>query len=171
MRWFRYLLAGGVVAATLLPTAADAAGTEHLGLHDMTCGGIGAMGSGLPANAKLNLKLIDKGNGRTLATQTVTTSASGTFSTTVKARLNQVLGMRLVVSDARDMTLAFADHQVGSGMAMCTLPFTGSADHTMPLVTFGAVLLTLGAGLLVFGSHTRAYARLRARYAGRHLAA
>lgn len=170
MRWFRYLLAGGVVAATLLPTAANAAGTEHIGLHDMTCSGIGAMGTGLPANAKLNLKLIDKDSGRTLATQTVRTSAQGTFSTTVKARLNQVLGMRLVVSDAQNMTVAFADHQMEPG-AMCALPFTGGADHTVPLVAFGAVLLALGAGLLVFGSHTRTYARIRARYAGRHLAA
>ena len=170
MRWFRYLLAGGVVAAALLPTAANAAGSEHIGLHDMTCNGIGAMGTGLPANARLNLKLVDKDNGKTLATQMLTTSASGTFSTTVKARLNQVLGMRLVVSDAQNMTVAFADHQMEPGMAMCTLPFTGGADHTLPLVVFGAVLLSVGAGLLVFGSHTHAYARFRARH-GRHAAA
>ena len=171
MRWFRYLLAGSVVAATLLPTtSALAAGTEHIGLHDMTCNGIGVMGTGLPASTRLNLKLADKGDGKTLATQMVTTSATGTFSTTVKARLNQVLGMRVTVSDGQNMTLAFADHQMEPGMAMCTLPFTGGADHAMPLILFGAVLLAVGGGLLAFASHTHAYSRYRAFRARRAVA-
>jgi hypothetical protein len=144
MRWCRILAAGGLAAALLLlPAAAVAEDERHVGLHDMSCTGITAMGDGMPAGATLRLTLVDQGNGATLAQRTVRSSATGRFETRLPAQLNQVLGVRLLVSRADGRRVGFADHVMAKGAAMCDLPFTGPGR--------AATLLGLGAGSLALG--------------------
>ena len=58
MRLCRILAVLGLLAALSLPAAASAAETKsHVGLHDMTCTSITAMGKGLSPNAALGLGL------------------------------------------------------------------------------------------------------------------
>src|SRR5688500_14183008 len=99
MRLCRIVAVLGLLAAVSLPAAASAAETkQHVGLHDMTCTGITAMGKGLPANKAMQLTLTNRDDGSTLAGQTVRTSAKGQFMAKLPARLNKVLSIRLTVS-------------------------------------------------------------------------
>jgi hypothetical protein len=143
MRWCRILAAAGVAAALLLPGTAGAAPEQHLGLHDMTCSGITAMGMGLPRRSSLHLTLVDQDNGATLLTRTVRTSVTGAFEVRLDAQLNQVLSIRLLVSRPDGTKIGFADHVMATGAPMCDLPFTGPAR--------AGALLGLGGGLLGLG--------------------
>jgi hypothetical protein len=151
MRWSRVLVAGGLGAALLLPTAAGAADKQHVGLHDMTCGGITAMGMGMPERTTLRLALIDQDKGRTLVSRSVRTSATGAFRERLDAPLNQVLSLRLLVSRTDGTKIGFADHVMAMGAPMCDLPFTGSNRAGLLLgvgggwIGLGALLLALGA--------------------------
>ena len=99
MRLCRILAVLGLAAALSLPAAASAAETRnHVGLHDMTCTSITAMGKGLAKNTAMQLTLTNRDNGSTVAGQTVRTSAKGEFMAKLPARLNQVLSIRLTVS-------------------------------------------------------------------------
>jgi hypothetical protein len=144
MRPFRFLLAGGVAAMLLLPTAALAQTTPRAALRDMTCTGIDAAGTDMPKSATLRLELVDEDNNATLARQVVTTSSAGTFKTTVRAQLNQVASIHLTVAGADGKQIAFADHAMDASMPMCSLPFTG-ASGSAPLLYGGVVLMALGA--------------------------
>jgi hypothetical protein len=151
MRWFRVLLAGLLaVAALLLPGAAAADQRQHLGLHDMTCTGITAMGEGMPKQATLSLTLVDRSTGATLARQTVRTSAMGMFRVHLAARLNQVLNIRLLVRRHDGGEVGFADHVMAMGAAMCNLPFTGPRSGS--LLGVGGGCLLLGVALLRLGA-------------------
>ena len=148
MRLCRILAVLGLLAALSLPAAASAAETKsHVGLHDMTCTSITAMGKGLSPNAALDLKLTDRDNGSTLAGQTVRTSAKGEFMVKLPARLNQVLSIRLTVSRPDGSKVGFADHAMAKGAAMCNLPFTGPS-RTASLVLAAATALGLGLVLV-----------------------
>jgi hypothetical protein len=147
MRWYRILLAGAVTAALLLPTAAAAEGTR-VTLDDMTCTGIGALGAGLPAGAAVQLTLVDRDNGKTLARKAVRTSSAGRFATRIDARLNQVLKLRVLVAGQDGKRIAFGDHEMAMGAAMCGLPFTGPR-HAVPLLLAGGGSLAVGLLLLV----------------------
>jgi len=154
MRPLRFLLAGGVMALLLLPSAALAQ-TPRAALRDMTCTGIDAAGTDMPKSATLRLTLVDQDNNTTLARQSVTTSPAGTFKTTVKAQLNQVASLRLVVAGQDGAEIAFATHKMDKMMPMCDLPFTGTGGTTRLLLT--------GLGLVAAGVLALALAAWRLR--------
>jgi hypothetical protein len=148
MRLCRILGILGVLAALSLPAAASAAESRsHIGLHDMTCTSIMAMGKGLTPNATMQLTLTDRDNGSTLAGQTVRTSAKGEFMVKLPARLNEVLSMRLTVSRPDGSKIGFADHTMAKGAPMCDLPFTGPS-RTAALLGGGSAALGLGLVLV-----------------------
>jgi hypothetical protein len=153
MRLCRILAVLGLTAALSLPAAASAAETKsHVGLHDMTCTSITAMGKGLARNAAMRLTLTNRGNGSTLAGQTVRTSAKGDFMVKLPARLNKVLSIRLTVSRPDGGKVAFADHVMAKGAAMCNLPFTGPSRTTSLLLAGTAAL---GLGLVLVATAAR----------------
>jgi hypothetical protein len=153
MRLRRTLTVLGLAAALSLPTAVSAAETkQHVGLHDMTCTSIMAMGKGLPGNAAMQLTLTNRDNGGTLAGQTVRTSAKGGFMVKLPARLNKVLSVRLTVSRPDGTKVGFADHVMAKGAAMCNLPFTGPS-RTAALLLAGTA--AVGLGLLLLAASSR----------------
>ena len=149
MRLRRIVAVLGLAAALSLPAAASAAESKrHVGLHDMTCTSIMAMGKGLSPNAAMQLTLTNRDNGSTLAGQTVRTSAKGEFMAKLPARLNKVLSIRLTVSRPDGSKVAFADHVMAKGAAMCNLPFTGPS-RSVSLLAAGMAALGLGLVLVV----------------------
>ena len=164
MRLCRILAVLSLLAALSVPAAASAAESKsHVGLHDMTCTSITAMGKGLSPNAAIDLKLTDRDNGSTLAGQTVRTSAKGEFMVKLPARLNQVLRIRLTVSRPDGTKVAFADHAMAKGAAMCDLPFTGPSRGVALLLT-GTTAIALGLVLLAAAArYERVLARVRPR--------
>jgi hypothetical protein len=168
MRLCRISAILGLMAALSLPAAASAAESkQHVGLHDMTCTSITAMGKGLPKRTSMQLTLTDRGNGGTLAGQTVRTSAKGEFMAKLPARLNKVLSIRLTVTGPDGARIAFADHTMAKGAAMCDLPFTGPS-RTASLLLSGTTALGLGLALLaVSARRDRVLARATAFEAAR----
>jgi hypothetical protein len=162
MRLRRIVAVLGLVAALSLPAAASAAESKrHIGLHDMTCTGITAMGQGLAPNAAMQLTLTNRHNGRTLAGQTVRTSAKGEFMAKLPARLNKVLSIRLTVSRPDGSKVAFADHVMAKGAPMCNLPFTGPS-RGVALLLAGTAAIALGLVLLASAAgYERVLARVR----------
>ena len=148
MRLRRIVAILGLAATLSLPAAASAAESKrHIGLHDMTCTSITAMGKGLAPNASMQLTLTNRDNGSTLAGQTVRTSAKGEFMAKLPARLNKVLSIRLTVSRPDGSKVAFADHVMAKGAAMCNLPFTGPS-RSASLLLAGTAALSLGLVLV-----------------------
>jgi hypothetical protein len=170
MRLCRILAILGLAAALSLPTAASAdEHKQHIGLHDMTCTSIMAMGKGLSRNAPMQLTLVNRDNGSTLAGQSVRTSAKGEFMVKLPARLNQVLTIRLTVTRPDGSKIGFADHVMARGASMCNLPFTGPS-RTASLLLAGTA--ALGLGLVLTGLATRrdrTLARVQALAAARIL--
>jgi hypothetical protein len=162
MRLRRIVAITGLVAALSLPAAASAAESKrHIGLHDMTCTSITAMGKGLAPSAAMQLTLTNRDNGSTLAGQSVRTSAKGEFMAKLPARLNKVLSIRLTVSRPDGSKIAFADHVMARGAAMCNLPFTGPSRVAALLMT-GTAAIVLGLVLLASaGGYERVLARVR----------
>jgi RecA/RadA recombinase len=162
MRRCRVLAVLGLAAALSLPAAAAAAqqGKQHVGLHDMSCTSITAKGEGLAKNAAFDLTLVNQDDGSTLAARSVRSSEMGDFMVRLPARLNQVLSLRLVVARPDGTRVAFADHVMAKGAAMCNLPFTGpSRAATVLLIGTGSV----GLGLLLVAATARPPVRLRRR--------
>ncbi len=164
MRLRRIVAVVGLAAALSLPAAASGAEPErHVGLHDMTCTSIMAMGKGLAPNATMQLTLTNRDNGSTLAGQTVHTSAKGEFMVKLPARLNRVLSIRLTVSRPDGSKIAFADHVMAKGAPMCDLPFTGPSRAVALLLT-GTTAIALGLVLLASAAgYERVLARVRDR--------
>jgi hypothetical protein len=162
MRLRRIVAILGLAAALSLPAAASAAESKrHVGLHDMTCSSITAMGKGLAPNASMQLTLTNRDNGSTLAGQTVRTSAKGEFMAKLPARLNKVLSIRLTVSRPDGTRIAFADHVMAKGAAMCNLPFTGPS-RAATLAMTGTAAIALGLALLASAAgYERVLARVR----------
>jgi hypothetical protein len=162
MRLRRIVAVLGLAAALSPPAAASAADSKrHIGLHDMTCTSIMAMGKGLSPNAAMQLTLTNRDNGSTLAGQTVRTSAKGEFTAKLPARLNKVLSIRLTVSRPDGTKIGFADHVMAKGAAMCNLPFTGPSRAAALLFT-GTTAIVLGLVLLASAAgYERAPARVR----------
>jgi hypothetical protein len=153
MRLCRILAVLALTAALSLPAAASAAETkQHVGLHDMTCTSITAMGKGLPKNSSMELTLTNRDTGGTLAGQSVRTSAKGEFMVRLPARLNKVLSIRLTVNRPDGSKVGFADHVMAKGAAMCNLPFTGPSRSTSLLLAGTA---TLGLGLVLVATAAR----------------
>ena len=152
MRPWRILAIVLLLAALSLPAAASAESKHHVGLHDMTCTSITAMGKGMPRSTAVQLTLTNRDTGGTLAGQTVRTSAKGEFTAKLPARLNKVLSLRLTVSRSDGSKVAFADHVMAKGAAMCNLPFTGpSRSASLLLAGTGA----LGLGLVLVATAAR----------------
>jgi hypothetical protein len=151
MRRLRLLLGGGMLGALALglllatPARAD---DKQVGLHDMTCTAITAMGRGLPPSTALDLALVDPARDEVLAERTVRTSAKGGFETRLEAGLHQRLTVRLQVTGPGGARIGSAEHAMAKGAPMCDLPFTGPS-RTTALLTVGAALLGLGVGLLM----------------------
>jgi hypothetical protein len=162
MRLRRIVAVLGLAAALSLPAAASAAESKrHVGLHDMNCTSIMAMGKGLSPNAAMQLTLTNRDNGSTLAGQTVRTSAKGEFMAKLPARLNKVLSIRLTVSRPDGTKIAFADHVMAKGAAMCNLPFTGPSRAAAVALT-GTAAIALGLVLLASAAgYERVLARVR----------
>jgi hypothetical protein len=153
MRLCRIVAVLGLLAALSLPAAASAAESKHhVGLHDMTCTSITAMGKGLPKDSAMQLTLTNRDDGSTLAGETVRTSAKGEFMAELPARLNKVLSIRLTVSRSDGSKVAFADHTMAKGAAMCNLPFTGPSRGTALLLAGTAAL---GLGLVLVATAAR----------------
>jgi hypothetical protein len=159
MRLRRIVAVLGLAAALSLPAAASAESKRHIGLHDMTCTSIMAMGKGLAPDATMQLTLTNRDNGTTLAGQTVRTSAKGEFMAKLPARLNKVLSIRLTVSRPDGSKVAFADHVMAKGAPMCNLPFTGPSRGVALLLT-GTTAIALGLVLLASAAR---YERVLAR--------
>jgi hypothetical protein len=151
-----------MMAALSLPAAASAESKHHVGLHDMTCTSITAMGKGMPKSTAVQLTLTNRDTGGTLAGQTVRTSAKGEFMAKLPARLNKVLSLRLTVSRSDGTKVAFADHVMAKGAAMCNLPFTGPSRSASLLLAGTAAL---GLGLVLVATAARRD-RVLARVAG-----
>jgi hypothetical protein len=147
MRPWRILAIVLLMAALSLPAAASAESKHHVGLHDMTCTSITAMGKGMPKRTAVQLTLTNRETGGTLAGQTVRTSAKGEFMAKLPARLNKVLSLRLTVSRSDGSKVAFADHVMARGAAMCNLPFTGPS-RSASLLLAGTAALGLGLVLV-----------------------
>jgi hypothetical protein len=164
MRLRRILAVLGLATALSLPAAAFAASSgNHIGLHNMTCTSIMAMGKGLDPNATMQLTLTNRDNDTTLAGQTVRTSAKGEFMAKLPARLNKVLSIRLTVSRPDGSKVAFADHVMAKGAPMCDLPFTGPSRGVALLLT-GTTAIALGLVLLATAArYERVLARVRPR--------
>ena len=139
---------GGLLLLSLLPPAPAWAADKHVGLHDMNCSGITAMGSGMPASSTLRLALVDPAKGETLTEETVKTSAKGDFEARLRVGLQQRLTVRLQVTGPGGQRIGFAQHSMTAGSPMCDLPFTGPS-RTSVLLVAAAVLLSLGGGLLL----------------------
>jgi hypothetical protein len=152
MRPWRILAIVLLMAALSLPAAASAETKHHVGLHDMTCTGITAMGKGMPKRVAVQLTLTNRDTGGTLAGQTVRTSAKGEFMAKLPARLNKVLNLRLTVSRSDGSKVAFADHVMAKGAAMCNLPFTGPSRSASLLLAGTAAL---GLGLVLVATAAR----------------
>jgi hypothetical protein len=152
MRPWRILAIVLLMAALSLPAAASAETKHHVGLHDMTCTSITAMGKGMPKRAAVQLTLTNRDTGGTLAGQTVRTSAKGEFMAKLPARLNKVLSLRLTVSRSDGSKVAFADHVMAKGAAMCNLPFTGPSRSASLLLAGTAAL---GLGLVLVATAAR----------------
>jgi hypothetical protein len=150
MRRLRLLLAGGLLGALallVLSTTPASAEDTHVGLHDMSCTGITAMGKGLPRSTTVGLALVDPTRDETLVEQRVRTSATGAFRTRLEAGLHQRLTVRLQVTGPDGARIGLAEHSMVKGSPMCDLPFTGPSG-TAVLLTVGLSLLGLGVGLL-----------------------
>ena len=149
---WRILAIGLLMAALSLPAAAGAESKHHVGLHDMSCTSITAMGKGMPKSTAVQLTLTNRDTGGTLAGQTVRTSAKGEFMAKLPARLNQVLSLRLTISRSDGSKVAFADHVMAKGAAMCNLPFTGPSRSASLLLAGTAAF---GLGLVLVATATR----------------
>jgi len=152
MRPWRILAIVLLMAALSLPAVASAETKHHVGLHDMTCTSITAMGKGMPKRTAVQLTLTNRDTGGTLAGQTVRTSAKGEFMAKLPARLNKVLSLRLTVSRSDGSKVAFADHVMAKGAAMCNLPFTGPSRSASLLLAGTAAL---GLGLVLVATAAR----------------
>jgi hypothetical protein len=162
MRLCRIVAVLGLLAALSAPAVASAAESKHhVGLHDMTCTSIMAMGKGLARNTAMELTLTNRDDGSTLAGQSVRTSAKGEFMVKMQARLNEVLSIRLTVSRPDGSKVGFADHTMAKGNAMCNLPFTGPSRGASLLLA-GAAALGLGLVLVATAARRdRILARVR----------
>ena len=164
------MLAGLVLA--LLPAAASAqparpvATGPRLALRSISCTGLTVVGSGLPKLSVVTLALFDKHTGDVLARRTVRSDVGGRFSVRMKASLDKVQGVRVLVRKASGGMVGFVDHTLGKGRPMCRLPYTGSTKTLLSLaagfmVASGSVLLLTTRGPAAYWPRQLAPARAR----------
>src|SRR4029453_8001038 len=122
MRLARLVLTAGLVTIiVLLPGVANAA-ESHIGLHEMNCTGITAMGKGLAPNAMFRVALVDQQRGRTLVRETVRTDGDGMFLQRLKTKLYDTLSVGLTFAAQDGKLVGFPNHTMAAGSPMCNLP-------------------------------------------------
>jgi LPXTG-motif cell wall-anchored protein len=153
----RLTLLGAGTALLVMLMAGSASAQTSIQITGMTCSTLSATGSQLPANADLDLAIINQDTGEVLRSLKATTDANGSFKVSAKVPTGGVRDIRLLVA-SRGTQIGFADHAMAAGHEMCPLPNTGPGEY--------ALLLAIGAGMLAGGA---ALLRTQA-YRGTHLA-
>jgi hypothetical protein len=143
----RLTMLGAGTALLVVLVAGPSAAQTSIQITGMTCSTLKATGTGLPANAKLDLSIVNQGNGQVLRNLTATTDANGSFKAAAKVPTVGVEDIRLLVAGPDGAEIGFADHAMAAGHAMCPLPSTGPG-HKLPQLGVAAALLALGAALL-----------------------
>jgi hypothetical protein len=165
MRWLRRcLLVAGVLA--LLPAIPSAASADemHLGIRNVDCSGVTVSGSGLPANTRVTVSILNAANRHELEHRAFTTSAEGAFQWRARMSLSGLRSVRAVVTRSGASTpIAWTDHQVPTA---CPLVNTGSTP-VLPLMGTGLIAIALGFMLVTAFSYRGRHLGL---YQGRHLA-
>jgi hypothetical protein len=170
-RWRRVAAIAGLAILAVLAAPWPATGMTYVGLRGLTCDGVTAIGTGLPADTHLDVAVVDPASSRTLARGQPTTSAAGAFQWRAQISLSGMRRVRAVIRTGSTRPLAWTEQSVPSA---CPLATTGP-NRTLPLAGVGFSSLTLGVLLLVAfsyqGRHMATPGRhLAAPYRGRHLA-
>jgi hypothetical protein len=165
MRRWRSVAAAVALAALVLPVVARPAGGQtYLGLHDVTCAGATTEGTGLPAQTRLEVALVDPASQRTLSSGRPTTDAAGAFEWHSRVSLSGMRKVRAVINRPGQATpLAWVEQSLPSA---CPLAYTGPS-RALPLVGVGLSSFTLGILVLL----AMAYRGRHVAIPGRHLAA
>jgi hypothetical protein len=164
MQWLRRCL---VVSAALVllaaPLLSTASAETFLGFRDVDCNGVTLSGTGLPTSAVVTVTLTDPQR-HALERQSLTTSASGSFTWQTRISLSGLRSVRAVVARAGASTpIVWAEHSVPTP---CPLVNTG-ADRAMPVAGLALSSIVLGFLLLTAVS----YKIHIGFYQGRHIAA
>jgi hypothetical protein len=143
----RLTLIGAGTALLVLLVAGPSSADSAIQITGMTCSTLKAAGSDLPANANLDLSIVNQDNGQVLRNLTAATDAKGSFQVAAKVPTVGVEDIRLLVAGPDGTRIGFADHAMAAGHAMCPLPNTGPG-HELVQLGVAAGLLALGAALL-----------------------
>jgi hypothetical protein len=143
----RLTLLGAGTALLVMLVASPSAADTAVQITGMTCSTLKATGSDLPANANLDLSIVDQDNGQVLRNLTAATDAKGSFQVAAKVPTVGIQDIRLLVTERNGTRIGFADHAMAAGHAMCPLPSTGPG-HELLQLGMAAALLALGAALL-----------------------
>jgi hypothetical protein len=174
-RWRRGAATAGLAVVALLAAPGPATAVTYVGLRGLTCEGVTTVGTGLPADTRLDVAVVDPASKRTLARGQPTTSGAGAFQWRAQVSLSGMRRVRAVIrAGGTARPLAWTEQSVPSA---CPLATTGP-NRTLPLVGVGLSSVTLGVLLLIAfsyqGRHLAAAAapgrHLAAPYRGRHLA-
>jgi hypothetical protein len=170
-RWRRVAATAALAIIALLAAPGPATAMTYVGLRGLTCGGVTTVGTGLPADTRLDVAVVDPASRRTLARGQPTTSTDGAFQWRAQISLSGMRRVRAVIRAGGTRPLAWTEQSVPSA---CPLATTGP-NRTLPLVGVGLSSVTLGMLLLLAfsyqGRHLAAPGRhLAALYRGRHLA-
>jgi len=170
-RWRRVAATAALAIIALLAAPGPATAMTYVGLRGLTCDGVTTVGTGLPADTRLDVAVVDPASRRTLARGQPTTSTDGAFQWRAQISLSGMRRVRAVIRAGGTRPLAWTEQSVPSA---CPLATTGP-NRTLPLVGVGLSSVTLGMLLLLAfsyqGRHQAAPGRhLAAPYRGRHLA-
>jgi hypothetical protein len=154
----RLTLLGAGTALLVVLVAGPSSAESAIQITGMTCSTLKATGTDLPANAKLDLSIVNQGNGQVLRNLTTATDAKGSFQVAARVPTVGVEDIRLLVAGPGGAEIGFADHTMAAGRAMCPLPSTGPG-HERLQVTAAAVLVALGAALLRAQAYRPTHAR------------
>jgi hypothetical protein len=168
-RWRRAAATAGFAVLAILAAPGQAVAVTYVGLRGLTCDGVTTVGTGLPADTRLDVAVVDPASKRTLARGQPTTSGAGAFQWRAQISLSGMRRVRAVIHAGGTRPLAWTEQSVPSA---CPLATTGP-NRTLPLVGVGLSSVTLGMLLLIAfsyqGRHLADPGRHLAPYRGRHL--
>jgi len=170
-RWRRAAATVGLAVLAALAVPGPASAMTYVGLQGLTCDGVTTVGTGLPADTRLEVAVVDPASRRTLARGQPTTSAAGAFQWRAQVSLSGMRRVRAVIRAGGTTPLAWTEQSLPSA---CPLATTGP-NRTLPLAGVGLSSVTLGMLLLIAFSYQGRHAatpgrHLAAPYRGRHLA-
>jgi hypothetical protein len=154
----RLTLLGAGTALLVMLVAGPSSAESAIQITGMTCSTLKATGTGLPANASLDLSIVNQDNGQVLHNLTAATDAKGSFQVAAKVPTVGVEDIRLLVAGPDGAQIGFADHAMAAGHAMCPLPSTGPGNE-LPQLAVAAGMLALGAALLRAQAYRPTHAR------------